>query len=260
MAQTDALKKYLDAGMAFTALTRSRAEQVVKELVAAGELQRNQTKGAIDELVERSKKNAETLSEQVRKEVDSQLASLGLARKADVERLEAELAELKGSDPATPKAPAAEKKAPEKKAPEKKAAEKKAPEKKAPEGEKPAKPAAKTAKKAATDGEETPTSGSLPARKAGGGEAKAPAKTAKKAGASEGAGSGTSGALPGREVAAKGEDKGEGGEAPAKPAKPAKKASRAMKKESSLSPANKGDDQPGVDAAMPAKKAAKKQG
>ena len=51
MAQTDALKKYLDAGMAFTQLTRSKAEQVVKDLVAAGELQRNQAKSAIDELV-----------------------------------------------------------------------------------------------------------------------------------------------------------------------------------------------------------------
>src|SRR5215207_10098475 len=92
MADTDALKKYLDAGMAFTQLTRSRAEQVVKDLVAAGELQKNQAKDAIDDLVDRSRKNAETLSEQVRKEVDSQLSSLGQA----VERLEAELAKLTG--------------------------------------------------------------------------------------------------------------------------------------------------------------------
>ena len=96
MAQSDALKKYLDAGMAFTHLTRARAEQVVKDLVAAGELQRNQAKTAIDELLERSRKNAETLAEQVRKEVDEQLASLGLARKADVDKLEEELARLKG--------------------------------------------------------------------------------------------------------------------------------------------------------------------
>ena len=97
MAQSDALKKYLDAGMAFTQLTRSKAEQVVKELVSAGELQKNQAKGAIDELVERSRRNAELLAEQVRKEVDAQLANMGLARKADVERLEDELARLKGS-------------------------------------------------------------------------------------------------------------------------------------------------------------------
>ena len=136
MAQSDALKKYLDAGMAFTQLTRSKAEQVVKELVAAGELQKNQAKSAIDELVERSRKNADVLAEQVRKEVDSQLSNLGLARKADLERLEEELARLQGTDMPTSgpaekagadnEAPA--KKAPAKKAPAKKAAAKKAPE------------------------------------------------------------------------------------------------------------------------------------
>ena len=126
MAETDALKKYLDAGMAFTALTRARAEQVVKDLVAAGELQRSQAKGAIDELLERSKKNGETLAEQVRKEVDSQLASLGLVRKGDLERLEAELAELKGTA-AKKKAPGAEKETPEPEKAKAPVAEKKAP-------------------------------------------------------------------------------------------------------------------------------------
>ncbi len=125
MSQTDALKRYLEAGMAFTQLTRKRAEQVVKDLVAAGDLQRNQAKEAIDELVERSRKNTDALAEQVRTEVDSQLSNMGLARKADVERLEAELERLKGSGARKPAEPA-------KAAPAKKASAKKAPAEKAP--------------------------------------------------------------------------------------------------------------------------------
>ena len=217
MAQTDALKKYLDAGMAFTSLTRARAEQVVKELVAAGELQRNQTKGAIDDLLERSKKNAEALSEQVRKEVDSQLASLGLARKADVERLEAELAKLRGGGDeggAGGSEVKAGKKAPEKKAEKSSAPEKKAPAKKAaakgdqgpaersdkPEAEK----IPKTAKAARKSGgqEGAGAAGALPGREAADDESKAPAKKAqatRKKGSQDGAGA--AGALPGREAA-----------------------------------------------------------
>ena len=39
MAQTNVLKKYLDAGVAFTSMTQSKAEELVKELVKAGEVQ-----------------------------------------------------------------------------------------------------------------------------------------------------------------------------------------------------------------------------
>ncbi len=219
MAQTDALKKYLDAGMAFTQLTRSKAEQVVKELVSAGELQKNQAKGAIDELVERSRRNAELLAEQVRKEVDAQLANMGLARKADVERLEDELSRLKGSGGS----PAAEggaddqrpKKAPAKKAPAKKAGKASADEAGSSSGEAAAAegsggdegtPVKKTAKK--TGGGESGVSAQPPARPAGGSDGdpagakpeaakKAPAKkTAKKA--SGGSQAGVGAELPGR--------------------------------------------------------------
>jgi len=215
MSQTDALKKYLDAGMAFTHLTRAKAEQVVKDLVAAGELQRNQAKDAIDDLLDRSRKNGETLTEQVRKEVDVQLSSLGLARKADVEKLEAELAQLKGSgakpsesgtrsgsdkdekdDPAPKKKPAPAKKAPPKPQAEDTSEDK---DKAAGQGSSggaeehggaagrgeamPATQASKPGKTAASKGskraeaDSTPIGGDLPAKKAGGTSAKAaPAK------------------------------------------------------------------------------------
>jgi polyhydroxyalkanoate synthesis regulator phasin len=107
MAQNDLLRRYLDAGMAFTAITRSRAEAIVKDLVKAGELQAEQTQKAVDDVVERSRKNTERLLETVRKEVRSQIANLGLATQADIARLEKKIAALS-------KSPA--KKAPAKKA------------------------------------------------------------------------------------------------------------------------------------------------
>ena len=52
MAQRDLLKRYLDAGMAFTAMSKTRAEAIVRELVRAGEIQRDQVQSQVDELLE----------------------------------------------------------------------------------------------------------------------------------------------------------------------------------------------------------------
>ena len=40
MSKRDAYQRYLDAGIAFTQMTRSRAEELVQELVKSGEVQR----------------------------------------------------------------------------------------------------------------------------------------------------------------------------------------------------------------------------
>jgi polyhydroxyalkanoate synthesis regulator phasin len=131
MAQNDVLKRYLDAGLAFTALTQSRAESLVKDLVKAGEVQADQTREAVADLLERSRKNSEKLLETVRTEVRSQITGLGLVSKDDLDKLEARIARLFGAATGPVKA-AAKKAAPAKKAPAKKAAAKKTAAKKAP--------------------------------------------------------------------------------------------------------------------------------
>lgn len=88
MAENDMLRRYLDAGMAFTQLTRARAEAIVKDLVRAGELQREQTQDRVEDLLERSRKNTDQLRDLVRKEIREQLAAIGLATKDDIARLE----------------------------------------------------------------------------------------------------------------------------------------------------------------------------
>jgi polyhydroxyalkanoate synthesis regulator phasin len=109
MAQLDALRKYLEAGMAFTQTTRARAEEIVANLVRAGELQTEQTQQQVQELVDRSRENTERMVSAVRQEVVSQLGSLGLATKADLAKLERKVdAAVRGSKPGAKK-PAAKK-------------------------------------------------------------------------------------------------------------------------------------------------------
>jgi polyhydroxyalkanoate synthesis regulator phasin len=86
MAQTDLLKRYLDAGLAFTQMTQQRAESIVRDLVKAGELQASEATKRRDELIERSRQNTEKLLDTVRKEVNDQIRSLGLATQSDVRR------------------------------------------------------------------------------------------------------------------------------------------------------------------------------
>lgn len=120
MAENPLIKRYLDAGMAFTQLTQNRAEGIVKELVKAGEVQASKTQDLVAQLIERNRKNTEKLLETIRKEVRDQVAALGLATKDDIARLEKKIAG--GTSPA--------KKSTAKKATKKKSAAKKATTKK----------------------------------------------------------------------------------------------------------------------------------
>jgi polyhydroxyalkanoate synthesis regulator phasin len=127
------LKRYIDTGLAFTALTQARAEALVKDLVKAGEVQADQAREVVGDLLERSRKNSEKLLETVRREVKEQITNLGLVSKADLDKAEQRLSSLFGAATgpvrkAAKKAPA--KKAAAKKAPAKKAAAKKAAPKK----------------------------------------------------------------------------------------------------------------------------------
>jgi polyhydroxyalkanoate synthesis regulator phasin len=110
MAQNDMLKRYLDAGVAFTKMSRSRAEGIVNDLVRAGEIQREQAQQRVDDLMDRSRRNTEHLVELVRRELREQLAAMGLATKNDISRIESRLDALSRSNAgagAAKKAPAA---------------------------------------------------------------------------------------------------------------------------------------------------------
>ena len=97
------LKRFLDAGVAFTQLTQTRAEAIVKDLVSAGEVQTNQAQATVAELIERSRENTERLLEQVRNDIRAQVGNLGLATKADIDRLEKMISSIGSSGRAAAK-------------------------------------------------------------------------------------------------------------------------------------------------------------
>ena len=138
MAQSKVLKKFLDAGVAFTEMTQAKAEALVKELVKAGEVQTEQAQVLVAEIVDRSRRNTELLVEQIRGEIIASADAWGLATIADLDRIEKLIQSVvsprKTSAPkaAGTAATAPAKKVAAKKAPAKKAAAKKAPAKKAP--------------------------------------------------------------------------------------------------------------------------------
>lgn len=91
MPQTPDLSKYLDAGAQFVAMTRAEARRRARELVEAGQLAQGQVQAFVDDLVEESRRRADEMTDVVRKEIQRQVKTLGIATKDDLSRLEAKL-------------------------------------------------------------------------------------------------------------------------------------------------------------------------
>ncbi len=142
MVAKDGWQRYLDAGIAFTSLTRAKAEQLVQDLVESGEFQSGDARARVEDLIERSRKSREVLVAQVRREVTHQMEGMGITSLEDLAHqvatllgrtAEAGKAATGGAKAAAKKAPAkktAATKAPANKTGAKKAAAKKAPAKK----------------------------------------------------------------------------------------------------------------------------------
>ena len=88
MPQTPDWKRYLEAGMEFTEMRRSRARAIASDLANQGQLARDQVASAVDEIVAMSRRRRDALRDVVRAEVARQLSSLGLATQKDLDRLE----------------------------------------------------------------------------------------------------------------------------------------------------------------------------
>ena len=65
MAQSNVLKKYLDAGVAFTGMTQTKAEALVKDLVKSGEVQTEQAQSAVEvrQFIQVHRKQKESVGE-----------------------------------------------------------------------------------------------------------------------------------------------------------------------------------------------------
>jgi polyhydroxyalkanoate synthesis regulator phasin len=78
VTQLDGLRRYIEAATTLTSITRARAEELVRDLVASGELERGRAQDWIEDLVRRSREASEALVSTVSSEVDRQLGERGL--------------------------------------------------------------------------------------------------------------------------------------------------------------------------------------
>ena len=93
----DEMRRLALFGSGVAELTRHQAEQVIKDLVKAGDIRRQQASSAARDLYERSRENRKQLTAIVRSEIQNQVQNLGLASKRDVERLERRVARLEAA-------------------------------------------------------------------------------------------------------------------------------------------------------------------
>ena len=77
MNQLDGLRRYLEAATTLTQITRGRAEELVRDLVASGELERTRAQEWIEDLLKRSREASEVLLATISAEVDRQLGERG---------------------------------------------------------------------------------------------------------------------------------------------------------------------------------------
>jgi polyhydroxyalkanoate synthesis regulator phasin len=93
----NAWHKYLEAASGLTEVTQRRAEQLVKGLVKQGEVAAERAEKVVDDLLKRSQQNRKTIAGLVKTETERAVERIGLARQADVQRLERKIAELEKS-------------------------------------------------------------------------------------------------------------------------------------------------------------------
>src|ERR1700722_14546997 len=91
MTETDGLRRYVEAATALTQITRSRAEELVRELIKAGELERHKAQEWVEDLVKTSRDRSEALVDTVRGEVGHQLRELGFTNMDDLAKKVADI-------------------------------------------------------------------------------------------------------------------------------------------------------------------------
>lgn len=99
----DALRRYVDAVVGVTEVSRERAEKIIGDLARRGETRTKDIQKAAKELADRSARNQRDLARLVQKEIRRQIEGLGLATRDDVGRLQRRVKELEDGPAAGPK-------------------------------------------------------------------------------------------------------------------------------------------------------------
>jgi hypothetical protein len=97
MAQKNPIQGALDATKDVAQQAQDRLEALIRDVSRSTEEQAAQMQAVAQELVDRSRDNTERISDRIAKQVQTQLAALGLATKADIARLERKIDRLQKS-------------------------------------------------------------------------------------------------------------------------------------------------------------------
>jgi polyhydroxyalkanoate synthesis regulator phasin len=89
------MQRYLEAVSGLTTLTRSSAERLTRQLVRSGEVASDQVGDFVSDLLDRSRRNRETLTALVTSEVQRVVRTMGLATNDEVTALRKQVADLK---------------------------------------------------------------------------------------------------------------------------------------------------------------------
>ncbi|MGH9171721.1 MAG: hypothetical protein ACRD0Z_12760 [Acidimicrobiales bacterium] len=87
MPKANPFDRYIASGLAFSQISRKRAESIVRELVKEGAVNRDHAGDWVDNLITRTRRSAKQLAEAVSFEVKNQIDQLGLVKSDDVTRL-----------------------------------------------------------------------------------------------------------------------------------------------------------------------------
>jgi polyhydroxyalkanoate synthesis regulator phasin len=102
---TDALRRYVDAVVGVTEVSRERAERIMSDLAKRGQSRTKDLQKAARELADRSSKNRNELMRLIQKEIGRQIGALGLATNDEVEKLRKRVRELEKGRTTAPKTP-----------------------------------------------------------------------------------------------------------------------------------------------------------
>ena len=91
MDENDGFRRYVEAATTLTQITRSRAEELVRELIKAGELERHRAQDWVEDVVKTSRERSEALVATVRGEVRQQLKEIGFTNIDDLAKKVADI-------------------------------------------------------------------------------------------------------------------------------------------------------------------------
>jgi hypothetical protein len=97
MPQKNPIQSALDASKDVAQQAQDRLEALLRDLNQTTEEQAALVQTTVQELVDRSRDNTERISDRIAKQVQTQMAALGLATKTDIARLEKKIDALQKS-------------------------------------------------------------------------------------------------------------------------------------------------------------------